>query len=142
MSDRVFAENFVIVVEPHDRGGWGLIPNMGLVMECRPHQRALFDYFNGIDGRETFHNKRAIVFAHRRWGKDSVAVNLMAMSAMRSGQAIMPTCSHCRRRRGRPYGRTLTVPVVARSWISPSRMRSVSASTTFRLPTKSTLYRT
>jgi phage terminase large subunit len=50
--------------------------------ECRPHQRALFDFFNGIDGRETFANKRAIVFAHRRWGKDSVAINLMAMSAM------------------------------------------------------------
>ena len=49
---------------------------------CRPHQEELWDYFNGKDGKETFHNKRAIVFAHRRWGKDSVAVNLMAVSAM------------------------------------------------------------
>ena len=45
------------------------IPNK---WECRLHQ----------EGRETFHDKRAICFAHRRWGKDSVAVNLMAMSAM------------------------------------------------------------
>jgi hypothetical protein len=30
----------------------------------------------------SIHNKRAIVFAHRRWGKDSVAINLMAISAM------------------------------------------------------------
>jgi hypothetical protein len=49
---------------------------------CRPHQEELWDYFNGKDGKETFHNKRAIVFAHRRLGKDSVAVNPMAMSAM------------------------------------------------------------
>jgi hypothetical protein len=54
------------------------IPNQ---WECREHQRPLFNYFNGEEGRETFHDKRAIVFAHRRWGKDSVAVNLMAMSA-------------------------------------------------------------
>jgi hypothetical protein len=29
----------------------------------------------------TFPRQTAIVFAHRRWGKDSVALNLMAMSA-------------------------------------------------------------
>src|SRR5215467_5457382 len=55
------------------------VPNQ---WECRPHQRPVFDYFNGVEGRETFHDKRAIVIAHRRWGKDSVALNLMAMSAM------------------------------------------------------------
>src|SRR5215472_15739485 len=55
------------------------VPNQ---WECRPHPRPVFDYFNGVEGRETFHDKRAIVFAHRRWGKDSVALNLMAMSAM------------------------------------------------------------
>jgi hypothetical protein len=49
---------------------------------CRPTSDDLWEYFNGADGKETFHNKRAIVFAHRRWGKDSVATNLMAVSAM------------------------------------------------------------
>ena len=42
-----------------------------------PHQEELWDHFNGKDGKETFHNRRAIVFAHRRWGKDSVAAAAM-----------------------------------------------------------------
>jgi phage terminase large subunit len=49
----------------------------------RHYQDALWRYFNGPPGKpESYHNKRALCFCHRRWGKDSTAVNLMAVSAM------------------------------------------------------------
>ncbi len=50
---------------------------------ARPHQKRLWNYFkaqkgNSFDGT----NKRAIEVAHRRWGKDEVALHLAAKAAV------------------------------------------------------------
>jgi phage terminase large subunit len=49
----------------------------------RPHQRKLWQHFKGRDGK-TFDGtgKRAIEIAHRRWGKDDVALHLTAQSSV------------------------------------------------------------
>lgn len=54
----------------------------------RPHQQALWNYFVGPktnDPNTTFRfdgtGKRAIEIAHRRWGKDEVALNLMGKAS-------------------------------------------------------------
>lgn len=49
----------------------------------RPHQQGLWDYFNDpvtkmFDGT----GKRAVEIAHRRWGKDEVALNLMGKASI------------------------------------------------------------
>lgn len=58
---------------PH--GGW----------RPRPHQRRLWEYFNDPkDPRKQFDGigKRAIEIAHRRWGKDDVALHLTAKASV------------------------------------------------------------
>jgi hypothetical protein len=56
------------------------IPNQ---LTAKWYQVPLWEHFNGSPGTQPdFRNKRAFVFAHRRWGKDIIAINLMAMSAM------------------------------------------------------------
>lgn len=51
----------------------------------RPHQRGLWEYFNppsdprkGFDGA----SKRAIQIAHRRWGKDEIALNMIGKASV------------------------------------------------------------
>ena len=51
----------------------------------RPNQQELWDYFNPPDDpQKQFigERKRAIMAAHRRWGKDDVALNLTAKSSI------------------------------------------------------------
>ena len=56
------------------------IPNQ---LTVKWYQVPLFEFFNGLPGtKPDFRNKRALVFAHRRWGKDICAINLVAVSAM------------------------------------------------------------
>lgn len=49
----------------------------------RPHQQRLWDYFSA-DNPHRFDGtgKRAIEIAHRRWGKDEVALNLMGKASL------------------------------------------------------------
>lgn len=63
---------------------------MGTVLELpangwrpRPHQRRLWNYFNDpVTKRFNGEGKRAIEIAHRRWGKDDVALHLTAKAAL------------------------------------------------------------
>jgi hypothetical protein len=49
----------------------------------RPHQMRLWRYFKGADGK-IFDgtNKRAVEIAHRRWGKDEIAMQLAAQAGV------------------------------------------------------------
>lgn len=62
----------------------------------RPHQQPVWDYMTADGGRD----KRACLVWHRRAGKDSVAINLMAyLSQMRVGlyYYFAPTQAQCRK---------------------------------------------
>ena len=69
--------------------------------EPRDDQMALWDYLeNG--------GKRAVEVAHRRWGKDDIALHLTAYASAASGSETTGTCSLSSISAGRRSGKPST----------------------------------